>query len=144
VPRLAWQLSSKDLKGKEIAMRYRMLIILGCLVLSVQASFGDELHLKNGDWFQQESVPGSLLGFAEEKCLTGDFGRFAMDHLLYDKIQRRSVLTVTKNGVDLPFGLDVLMVRRRRYQNSSFVPCLSTKCRLQFFKSSLVSLKKRR
>jgi len=44
-------------------MRYRILIVLACLVLLVQISYGDEIHLKNGDRISgkiQHLVDGKL------------------------------------------------------------------------------------
>jgi len=45
-------------------MRYRVLIIVACLVLSVRAGFGDELHLKNGD-----RLTGKIVQLVDGKLL---------------------------------------------------------------------------
>ena len=45
-------------------MRYRVLIIAMCLILSVQASYADELHLKNGD-----RLTGKIVRLVDGKLL---------------------------------------------------------------------------
>ena len=45
-------------------MRYRVLTIATCLVLSIQVSYGDELHLKNGD-----RLTGTIVQLVDGKML---------------------------------------------------------------------------
>ncbi|MFC1636096.1 hypothetical protein ACFL5Z_14765, partial [Planctomycetota bacterium] len=45
-------------------MRYRVLTIVTCLMLFVQAGYGDELHLKNGD-----RLTGKVVQFVGGKML---------------------------------------------------------------------------